>query len=195
VPARGQPVPVHNARERRKEQYLDDGSEIFGPGRTWWEVYEYVRRFTVRKWPGAREQDVEDAVSEAVERTMTMWVHWKGSVVPDDPGLTMRGAKRHAAMWAHKALKREMKRRHTEVPVAPSDRLTDAASDVIAALQEDEREWVGWAKDWLEDGLGVRETARKQGVSHVAIHKRRKRGMERIEPLLREHGLWKGAAA
>ena len=40
-------------------------------------------------------------------------------------------------------------------------------------------EWDNWLGDYLE-GLSIRRAARRQGVSHVAILKRREAGMERL---------------
>lgn len=45
-----------------------------------------------------------------------------------------------------------------------------------------EREWGNWLQDYLE-GLSIRRSARRRGVSHTAIRRRREAGMER----LREH--------
>ena len=170
-----------------------DGSDIFGPGRTWWQVYKYTMQFSRKTWPGAPPEVIRDSVGDAVTRTMDLWVHWKGSVVPGNGALTMAGAKRHACMEAHKYIKKELARENQQMFAGVSsnnlkDPLTDKAQDVIQALQADSREWEGWARDFLE-GLTQEETASKEGVSHQAISRRRARGLQRIAPLLEEHGL------
>ncbi len=169
-----------------------DGTDIFGPGHTWWGVYQYTLAFTRRTWPGVRNEDIEDAVSAGVARTMEMWVRWKGSVVKDDPNLTYAGAKRHACMATHKLLKVEVKRQRGEdirFPALPSDtKDTAAASAVIEELAADEREWATWARGFLA-GESERDSADALGVSQQAVNRRRKRGLTRSRALFLKHGL------
>lgn len=171
-----------------------DGSELFGPGNTWWGLRTYVLKFTRRTWPGLSQCLVEDAVGEGLARTMDLWVHWRGSVLPGNPGLTYAGAKRHASMAAHKYLKSELQReeplsvRETPRELSTERGLSIQAQKAIEELQNDDREWDAWARDFLA-GESERAVAAREQVSQQAIDQRRKRGLKRARPLLRKHGL------
>lgn len=168
-----------------------DGSEIFGPGNTWWDVQKHALTNLRRYCPGVATELREDAVSHGLAVTMGDWTRWQGSIVPDNPGLTFAGAKRVCTLTARTYLRDERARQlaGSAPQTTPTERRTTvAAAAVIGKLQDDEREWTAWARDFLA-GDTEEEAAERQGVSQQAISRRRQRGFARIRPLLRQHGL------
>lgn len=68
--------------------------------------------------------------------------------------------------------------------------LQERAWAALHELAQDPQEWNTWLRD-LVAGLTTREVAERESVSHVAIQHRRNRGIARIQPVLKRHGLAK----
>ncbi len=170
----------------------ETGEELFGPGNTWGDVQAYVLRFTRRTWPGATTEEVEDAVSYAILRTLEMWVNWKSSVVPDDPTMTFNGAKRHGCMAAHKALKRSIYEGHDTMPNINEGVYGRAqlhrARIVVDALADDEREWDTWARGIIT-GESERQESKRTGVARTTIQCRRNSAMKKHGPAIKRYVL------
>lgn len=168
-----------------------DGTDLFGPGKTWWSLTNYAMAVALSRFPGVARDDIEDAVQEAVIWTMTVWVHSPSSVVLDDADLTFRGACWVTTRKTHQLLSEFLASTGPQQGVLDRTRydpLVVAAGEVVDALQDDPREWEGWARDFL-DGISQSEVARREGVSQPAIHYRRRSGLNRIRPLLEKAGL------
>lgn len=169
---------------------MGNGEELFGPERTWLSVQNYCIKRLRTVYPWLDRYRHEDAAAEAVLWGMTVWVKAPSSVVMDNPDLTFKGARwacsRKAAELLTRTIQATVETGHLEPPAR--DPLLDRASNAIDELEHDDREWVSWARDFL-DGKSTRQTASEEGVSHITISRRRREGIERIRPLLKRHGL------
>jgi RNA polymerase sigma factor (sigma-70 family) len=178
----------------------------FGP-RGWDDVRVQVNYRLLRKFPTTPPADVEDAVSSAMVDLVDYWVNLGTSVSPD----TERNFNYAVWRGSRTALDFLVQRfrQWTSEPYL-EQLLSDAAGDddsdpqewflvdpqpgpeqqVIEGMERqgfmdylealDESEWDGWLQDYLDD-LTVREAGERRGVSHVAVVKRRKRGIERMK--------------
>lgn len=196
-----------------------DGSEVFGPERTWERLYDESHRYLTRKfWTASDPHTVEDAASEGFMRTLGKDWSRLPARNQDDYDRNWNYARRVLRLEAGAWLRGQQS--SPEIPVSsliPSGLspdqeqdfvvnlfgaadvdvhdsvadmdMLDRAERVIAVLAQNPQEWNSWARDLLTTDLTEREVGKQEGVSHQAIHYRRVNGINRIQPLLVEHGL------
>jgi len=206
-------------RTPTKGDYLRDGSEYFGPGKTWAGLYEYANWYMRMRFPWQEPEMLADAASEGLMRSLGKdWPSLEAKTEEQQErnwNYARRVIRLEALEWMGKECQRP------EVPVSalvPDGMSPEQEQDYIDNLYGADTSFDGRpgetveARDeqlranavlrelasspewetWLKDlvhGRTERETAEEQGVSHQAVHKRRVRGMARIRPVLIRHGL------
>lgn len=164
---------------------------LFGD-RDWDDVRSVVTRRTRKKFPRARQDDIEDAVSLAMVDLVDYWIQLDSSVLPDDPTRTFWQACLRGTWMAATFLTQEWDARDVPVEALSTDR-DDAPSlgigtpmmaspeDIVINNMERERfqrfvrgqqSLVGdWMRPFLA-GVTTREQAHIEGVNQSAVCRR-----------------------
>lgn len=176
--------------------------------RGWEDVRVQVNYRLLRKFPSTPREDLEDAVSSAMVDLVDYWVNLGSSVSKDTDrnfnyavwrgtrtalAFLVQRFKDYAAEPFLEQLLHDLASSDEHSPpeewflVDPGPGPEELALDELdrrALLDyfdaEGVEDWEMWAQDYLDD-LTVREAAERQGVSHVAVVKRRQRGIRRMK--------------
>jgi hypothetical protein len=181
--------------------------DLFAP-KTW----EHVRKSIVYRvkgsFPRARNEDVDDAVQSAMLSLFATWRHYKSTIEAiSDKEKLFNFAVSHGAHRAKEYLSAIVKHNDEEPPVDmfstevhSSHRSEMSAEDVYMAQERgravaqteaelSEEDLDRWFLPMLY-GEGMRAQARRQGITHEAVRKRRRRGsmnfLERLQELTGE---------
>lgn len=169
---------------------------LFGD-RDWNDVRNVTIRRTRKRFPRARQDDIEDAVSLAMVDLVDYWVTLASSIIPDDPERTFWQACKRGTWMATTFLTQEWDARDVPVEALSTDRddapslgITTASvpspEDIVIRNMEREgfQRFLGSQMsvvgDWLKPfvaGVSTREQARIEGVSQSAVAYRWQRRM------------------
>lgn len=164
---------------------------LFGD-RDWNDVRNVVTRRMRKKFPRARQDDIEDAVSLAMVDLVDYWIQLDSSVVPDDTTRTFWQACLRGTWMAATFLTQEWDARDVPAEALTTDRddapymgvtapTTPSPEDIVISNMEREKfqKFLGTQAslvgDWLHPfvaGVTTREQAGIEGVNQSAVVRR-----------------------
>jgi len=186
----------------REENFLNV-DDLFGK-KTWKQVHAAVYAKTLRKFPRAKHEDVDDAVATAMLDLVNYWVHLPSSLRGDDAGRNYNFAVQRgywtATTWLcgrHGQRAGEESLDESDAYDPPDPRPTPCETAERADERErlrkmlaemPERELRRWMRSYLR-GETTRTTAHACGVSQNTAHLRRTAGLRRLRQRARAYGV------
>lgn len=189
-------------RTLRKELLLTDTnkSNPFGE-RDWSDVRRVLASNVLKRWSRMPLEDLEDALSAAIEDLYGYWFDLASSITPDNPGKNFSYACKRGTWTATNFLVKvfEHYSTHTSLDVGPEDEprphdwpdhnhdpldiicdreTIDEVRSAVSNLTEADLD--RWYTAFMQ-GESTRTAGEAAGVSHVAVAKRRQEGIRRLK--------------